>query len=189
MCLGVSVNKPLIGNLIIYIANKCGILYQTKLLKLLYLIDEESVRRTGVPITWLEYEVWAKGPVAKDVYYSKNVGENRFADYVSFSRNPNCQVITKKAFDDSEFTDNQLQIIDDVLSKYGSLSSEDLIQKTHEEGSLWSITKQHYGITFSGARKISDKVINLSQLIKDDGFKLTAYNAALESMELKAILE
>ena len=37
-------------------------LYSTKLIKLLYIIDEKSVLSTGTPISWLTYYVYKMGP-------------------------------------------------------------------------------------------------------------------------------
>ena len=64
MCLGIQVNKDKIGNLIVLLAGRLKPLYHTKLIKLLYLIDEEAVKDGGIPITWLDYKAWQYGPVS-----------------------------------------------------------------------------------------------------------------------------
>jgi len=43
-------------------------LSKTKLLKLLYLLEEFSVKKYHVPFLDLKFEVWQAGPVAKDVF-------------------------------------------------------------------------------------------------------------------------
>ena len=68
MDIGVEVNKEKIGNLLIYLAVHLNPLFHTKLIKLLYLIDENAVRDCGVPVTWLDYKVWQYGPVAPVIY-------------------------------------------------------------------------------------------------------------------------
>lgn len=190
MCLGMKANKDLIGNLIIYIANHCKNLHQTKLIKLLYLIDEESVRQTGAPITWLEYEVWEKGPVAKDVYFSKFNGSNRFCSYVDFKETSinNYQVVPKKGFNVSEFSEKEMNLIDNVLKLYGGKRSDELIDITHQEDSLWSKAKSENNIEFSNNCHLSDTIIDFKELIKNDGFKLTSYYASLENLEVRTIL-
>jgi len=189
MSLGITANKKLIANLIILLCDRIPYLCQTKLLKLLYLIDEESVRETGVPITWLEYEVWEKGPVAKDVYYSKNKCENRFNGYISFELSgERCYVKPLKQFDDSEFTRAELALINKIIDKFGSKTSNELIAYTHREGSLWSDTKKKNNIRFSNCNHISDAIIDFRQLIQDDGFKMTAYEAGLENIEIQSML-
>ena len=62
-----SINREKIGHCLIYFSKKQPISL-TKALKLLFLLDETSVKETGVPITWLDYYAWERGPVANDVY-------------------------------------------------------------------------------------------------------------------------
>ncbi|HWY33202.1 MAG TPA: type II toxin-antitoxin system antitoxin SocA domain-containing protein, partial [Nitrosopumilaceae archaeon] len=68
----------IILNLIVLHSN--GI-YITRLLKLLYLIDETSIKEIGVPATILEYNVAKNGPLAVDLWSDlKTV--NSFNNYV-----------------------------------------------------------------------------------------------------------
>jgi hypothetical protein len=66
-------NVDKIGNLIIYLVDKINEIYRqkvylTKLLKVLYIIDETAIKETGAPVTGLDYRVWKMGSVAFDVY-------------------------------------------------------------------------------------------------------------------------
>lgn len=185
MCLGITTNKHFIGNLLIYIANKIPCLYQTKLLKLLYLIDEYSVSNYGTPMTWLDYEVWELGPVAKDIYYSKNTFENRFADYIRFEKIEENKYIVSalKKCNLDEFSEMDLYIIDSVLAKYGSMSGKELINITHEPNSLWSKVKNEHNLSFKD-QKISDYTIDFTELISGDEVKLAIYNDAKENLIL-----
>src|SRR5688572_1795279 len=69
-----------IGNLLNYLSARISNLNMTKALKLLYLIDETSYMRTGVPVTWLDYKVWEMGPVAEELYnelrYDQSIIQN-----------------------------------------------------------------------------------------------------------------
>ncbi len=190
MCIGIKANRNLIGNLMIYITQQCGNVYLTKMLKLLYLIDEEAVRRIGRPITWLEYEVWEHGPVAPAVWFSKDDCYNRFYDYVKFqatsSNTYKIQAIDQ--FDDSDFSQIDLDIIDDVLSKYGKLSAKQLVQITHAPDSLWRKVVSEKGIVFNENCHSSSETIPFINLIKDDGYMLTSYYSALESITLQTTL-
>jgi len=56
-----------IGNLLNYLSTRIPNLNMTKALKLLYLIDETSYMRTGVPVTWLDYKVWEMGAGCRGV--------------------------------------------------------------------------------------------------------------------------
>lgn len=185
MCLGITANKHFIGNLLIYIANNIPCLYQTKLLKLLYLIDETSVCNYGTPMTWLDYEVWELGPVAKDIYYSKNEFENRFADYIKFVKTEDnkYRVIALKECDMGEFSEINLEIINSVLFQYGSMPANELVDITHKPQSLWSKIKNEHNLSFD-KQKISDYTIDFRELIADDKIKLAIYDDAKENLTL-----
>jgi len=190
MCLGMKVNKQLIGNIMILLAERCKPLYHTKLLKLLYLIDEESTKKTGAPMTWLDYNVWQFGPVAEDVYFSKVGGYNKFSGFVKFDLVSNNKYIIRPVakFDDSEFSDGDLKIIEDVIEKYGNLNTKQLVEVTHSKDSLWEKTKKTNRIQFSGQNKTSSINLNFSELLDGDGFKKTIYYNTLEVVELKSTL-
>lgn len=188
MSIGMAAKIDLIGNLIIYIADYCKKsstpLYQTKLLKLLYLIDEESVIQNGTPITWLDYAVWQKGPVPTDIYFSKLSHSNAFEKYVSFEDRSNRYLVVKKReFEDNNFSEIELEIIGSILSKYGKLTSDELIAITHKEGSLWSNIVEEKNIKFSQKNHTSNVCIDFSKLIAGDKFKQFNYWAARECLE------
>ena len=178
---GLKLNKDLVGNLMLLLAEKCQPLCQTKLLKLLYLIDEEATRRYGTPITWLSYRVWKLGPVAQDVFFAKYSGYNLFAEYVKFDCQGNTSIVKPAAaFDDSEFSDLDMEVISDVVKRYGNLPAKKLVEITHQKGSLWSNTKERRHISFTADNSTSEAEIDFSELL-DDGMKRTVYYNALES--------
>lgn len=61
-------DKEKLGNVVVYIANHVPDLSKTKLLKLLYFMEEYSVKRFHTPFLGLPFEVWQAGPVVKDVF-------------------------------------------------------------------------------------------------------------------------
>ena len=190
MCIGMKINKELIGNLIVLLADRCKPLYHTKLLKLIYLVDEESVRKTGTPMTWLSYNVWQFGPVSEDIYFSKIEGVNKFSEFIRFDPISEGKYIIRpvREFADSEFSDLDMQIIEDVIKKYGDLNTKQLIEITHAKGSLWEKTKRKYGVQFSNQNKTSSVTLNFSELLGEDEFKKTIYYNSLETIELQSTL-
>ena len=76
-----EVHKERVGQLINYLALKQKYLYCTKLIKLLYIIDEKSVLSTGTPISWLAYYVYKMGPVPEILWYSIKDGNELFGEY------------------------------------------------------------------------------------------------------------
>jgi uncharacterized phage-associated protein len=185
-----KVNKNLIGNILILLANNCRPLYLTKALKLLYLIDEEAVKKTGAPITWLSYNVWKFGPVTEDVFYSKSAGQNKFANFVRFESSSENKYIIKATaeFENSEFTKMDLEIIHYVIDQYGHLNSQELVRIVHKKGSLWYDTKEKNNIVFTKENSTSDIELNFAELLNNDGFKKTAFYCTLENIELQSTL-
>jgi len=192
MYIGGKANKAFVGNLILYLAEKCAPLGHTKLLKLLYLIDQESTIKRGYPMTWLSYKVWSLGPVSEDVYFSKNSGCNKFSEYVKFvtEDDRSCKIIPKSKikFDDSEFSDSDMDIIDSIIAKYKSKTSRQLVEVTHSKNGLWDKFKKLYGLKFTEDNKTSDVEIDFSELIKDDKFKKSLFLSDKENMELHSVV-
>ena len=184
MCIGIKVNKELIGNLMILLAERCKPLYHTKLLKLLFLIDEESVRKTASPITWLNYKAWKLGPVNEDVFLTKFSGFNKFDKYVRFEfiDEKRCIVRPVAKFNGSEFCDMDLEVIESILNKYGRKNSEELINILHGKESLWSKAVKDNSLVFSETNKTSDIDIDFSDML-EDGLQRTVYFSTLENLE------
>lgn len=142
-----EINK--IGNTIIYFADKLQPISKTKLLKLLYLTEEESVRKHAMPFLNLDFEVWQYGPVAKDIYVDVSSTEQYLLrDFIqTHVDDENRTFINPKvAFDDEEFSDAELSLLDHVLSKYGNLNAEQLVEITHRPHSPWTLTAKQHGV-------------------------------------------
>ncbi|GHT50651.1 hypothetical protein AGMMS49982_06360 [Bacteroidia bacterium] len=190
MCIGMKVNKNLIGNLAILLAERCKPLSHTKLLKLLYLIDEEAVNRTGSPVTWLSYNVWQYGPVSEDIYFSKMEGYNKLSEFVRFDTLPDntVEIMPIAKFSNGEFCEIDLEIIDDIIGKYGNMTAKQLVEITHAKGSLWERTKTAHDIQFTDSNKTSDITLDFAKLVGDDGFRKSVYYATVENIELASTL-
>ena len=67
MSLGITANREKNGALLAYIASNIPGINLRKLLKVVYLIDEQFMKLRGFPLTWFDYYAWAKGPVAPEV--------------------------------------------------------------------------------------------------------------------------
>ena len=71
-----------LGNGLIYLIEKMGFLPKTSLLKLVYILDEYSVKKRGFPMFNLQYEIWKYGPVCQDLYIEFNDGASLLKDYI-----------------------------------------------------------------------------------------------------------
>ena len=188
-----------IGNCLIYFCQKKNIPLSTAL-KLLFLTDETSVKKSGVPITWLEYNACERGPVACDIYFEVNRLANKeikdkkltLNDYVDTSiieevDSRHVRISPKKEFDDSEFSDYDIEILEEVLNKYGDMSANKLSSITHRKNSLWDKVRvannlEHY---FKVTKtQYSPYPVDFISLI-DTESKKAAYQAAYESLSFQ----
>ena len=118
--------KQKLGNAIVYIAKHTSSLSKTKLLKLLYLMEERMALKYHVPFIGLPFEVWQAGPVAKDVFIDLSDGPFLLKDFVKTSyRDGGIFVEAKTDFDDSEFSECEIALMDEVLAKYGSMTASE----------------------------------------------------------------
>lgn len=131
-----DINK--LGNTVVYIASHTENLSKTKLLKLLYFMEEYSVRRFHTPFLGLPYEVWQAGPVVKDVFIDLSETPVLLDGYINKRIVGDATYIqAAKEFCDDEFSDNDMVVMQEVLKKYGKMSAKELVGLTHQKGTLW----------------------------------------------------
>ena len=138
MCRMTKNDKEKLGNTAVYIASHTKNLSKTKLLKLLYFMEEYSVRRFHTPFLGLPYEVWQAGPVVKDVFIDLSENLVILDGYVTKEVVGDATyILPAKSFSDDEFSDNDLFVMDEVIRKYGDKTAKELVGITHRKGSLW----------------------------------------------------
>lgn len=169
-----------IGSLLAYISSRIKDINLRKLIKLVYLIDEKSVCDRGIPITWLDYYVWKKGPVAPCIYELKNNG-GKFSNFVSVLRNRENKVIIIPSINELDssllFSRKELKLINEIIDEYGNLSADNLSLITHEINGLWYCAKKRHNINFEHSSQTNIK-LDLRELIKKDQEKINVYNDA-----------
>ncbi len=185
MSFGYTVNKEKNGVLLAYLAERIPNVTLRKLLKLVYLTDEKFTIERGFPLTWFNYFAWKKGPVAPEVYGVKN---GSFADFVQCHRNSNDKyevspvggALTEDRL--NLYSRYEMNMIDEIISKYGSMSADELTDITHLENTLWSKVVNENKLTFSDSGR-SDCEIHLNRLIEGDEEKEEVFEDALEYMQ------
>ena len=185
MSFGYTVNKEKNGVLLAYLAERIPNVTLRKLLKLVYLTDEKFTIERGFPLTWFNYFAWKKGPVAPEVYDVKN---GSFADFVQCHRNSNDKyevspvggALTEDRL--NLYSRYEMNMIDEIISKYGSMSADELTDITHLENTLWSKVVNENKLTFSDSGR-SDCEIHLNRLIEGDEEKEEVFEDALEYMQ------
>ena len=168
-----------IGNTIIYLAEKIQPLSKTQLLKLIYLIEEVSVKKYGMPFLNLRFDVWKFGPVSRDIY-AELTGEtfllSKFIDKYQGADNAT-YIKSITAFSDDEFSDNEIELLDLVISHY-NLNATQLVKITHRKHSLWYTTaKKHNVLEYleEGVMNTTDFEIDFSDLLIDEPEKKAFY--------------
>lgn len=124
-------------NALLYFAQKIKPLYLSKAMMLLYLADEKAMKDSGVPITWLTYKAWKSGAGTYDI---KQKGLEEFAiEQVDLADRDmafpeGISQSSKKNFDDSNFSDYEIDILQWVIDQYGKYSAKQLRAILHKRG-------------------------------------------------------
>ena len=147
MCKFSESNRRKLGNAVSYIAANASFPYKTEVLKLLFLMEERMVKQYHLPFLGIPFSTWRMGPVSVDVFEELSEGPVLLADFIALEFNgQGIKVTSKQAFCDDEFSDNEIKMMEDVMSEYGWMNSEQLIAETNKEGSLWHQTAQEEGL-------------------------------------------
>lgn len=191
MSIGLIINKEKVGALLAYICIKIPDMHLRKLLKILYMIDEESVRQRAIPVTWLEYQAWEKGPVAYEVYDAK-VGA--FGDYIRCEKQDDgkwhVNAVAKHPYimekDLQQASEWELELVDQIIERCKDMSADQLTEETHTPESLWSKVVAQHKIDFS-LNPRTDYVVDLNALNESDDLK-AVYEDAEDSIRMQAFL-
>jgi uncharacterized phage-associated protein len=168
-----------IGNTIIYLSKNIEKLSKTKLLKLLYILDEISIKKSGIPILNLKFKTWKFGPVSEDIFVELSSEPSFLKDY--FHKQivgEHLYILPNGEFCDDEFSQNDLDLMDFVIKEFGNKTAKELINYTHRENAPWYITaKRNAVLELLQNEQINNTelVVDMSELVKYDERKLALY--------------
>ena len=190
MSLGITSNKEKVGALLAYLCVRIPDIELRKLLIILYMIDEESVRLRAIPVTWLEYYAWAKGPVAHEVYEVKN---GAFANYLRCEKRVDgkwhVNALVQHAYqlekNMQKLSQWEKDLVERIIERCKDLSADQLTDETHTSDSLWSKTVAENHLVFSEESK-TNVVIDLNRLNDEAGAAM--YEDAEDCMRMQAFL-
>ena len=181
-----------LGNGLIYLIDKMGVQPKTSLLKLVYILDEFSVKQRGFPMFNLQYEIWKYGPVCKDLISEFNDGASLLKEFIKTDIKKDPTLISPVAtFNDDEFSDSDIYILDEIVKNFSGKNVKYLVNYTHQSNSLWYITAQKYGVLESllkEERNSTDFKIDFADLVAHDENKLAFYHDHLEFLNFTASL-
>lgn len=179
-----------LGNTLIFLCNQIAPitpLSKTHLLKLIFIIEELSIKKSGIPFFDLRFDVWKLGPVAKDIYVDLSDEPQLLSEYISKEcKGGNIFIVAKKEFSDDEFSDNELALLNEICERFKYCTSGELVNFTHRRNTPWYKTALKNGILElleSGKMTTSEIQIDMSEMIEDDKDKLALYLSHKDFMQ------
>ena len=166
--------KEKLANAIIYFAEKIPDLSKTKLIKLLYLLEESYVKEYNIPFLDIDFEIWQAGPVNRETYIELSDEPIILKGYIRrefLPDSPNVYIKSIKKFSDDEFSDNEIEMMDFIITHFGNKTATELVDYTHRPGSAWyNITKKTGLLTLfeNNIRNSSEEKINFEIFCKDE---------------------
>lgn len=170
-----------IGNTIIYLSDAIGPLSKTKILKLLYILDELSIKKSGIPFFNLTYKVWKFGPVSEDVFIDLSTDLSMLKSYISEEEGKLYTSVSE--FNDDEFTNNDVKLMNFVIEKYGNSTAKELVNFTHRKNAPWylaAVENEVLELLSSETINNTEIIIDFSSLIAHDESKKMIYDSYLE---------
>lgn len=166
-----------VGNAIVFFAEKIQDLSKTKLLKLIYLTEEMFIRRYKIPMFRLEFDIWQAGPVSRDIYIDLSDEQpSLFSNFITTESNEKATYIKPiSSFSDDEFSDNELQVLQVICEKFGTMTAKSLVEYTHRKTSLWyKIAKEKDLLEGfeQGYSKSSDEKIDFTRILDEAGIEM-----------------
>lgn len=147
-------------------------------------MEEQMVVKYHVPLLAIPFNVWRMGPVSVDVFEELSDKPQLLEAFVSLKNTGKGNIVKPKTpFNDEEFSDAELEVMESVMSKYGKLNSDQLIDLTHREGSLWWNAAKENGLL----QDFEAKRANCSNVLIDFGKELCDDNRAFyeECLEVR----
>ena len=173
-----------IGNSMIFLSKEIPNISKTKMLKLIYLLDELSIKNSGIPFFNLQYKAWKLGPVSEEVFIELSDKPLRLGNYIDIQHTENGSfVLPKSDFCDDEFSDNDIDLLEYVVKKYSAITAKQLIEYTHSPNSPWrNATEENgvYDLLERGDINNTEIVIDMSCLVSHDERKKSIFEQYVE---------
>ena len=181
-----------LGNALIFLCEKSlsagETVSKTHLLKLVFIIEEISVKTYGIPFFDLRFDVWKLGPVSKDLFVELSEEPAMLSDFIRREvRDNNTYIYPKKAFSDGEFSDIEMELLQKVSERFLYCTATELINVTHRKDSPWYKAAAEHGVLElleTGQMTTTNIEIRLSESIEDDEKKLALYKEHKEFLSL-----
>jgi len=180
------------GNSLIFLSEGVSEFNRTKLLKLLFFIEEKSIQEYGTPFFGIDFKLWQFGPVAEDVYNDLEYRDLRLLNEFIY-KNPWDEYVKVKEFDDNEFSNNDIKILEDIVNFARHKKAQNMVAITHHKNSLWTRSAIKYQVLDILLHKKDSKTnynIDFNLLFEGQNNILSEkYLSALENIEFSQNLK
>ena len=134
-------------------------------------MEEYMVKRYHVPFLAIPFEVWQAGPVAKDIFIDLSDGPILLKDYVTTEIKETATYIKAiKAFNEDEFSECEIEMMDEILRIYGDKTAKQLVEEVHQKHTLWYTVAERHGLLdefTNGQSNNSSFIIDFSEGLTD----------------------
>jgi len=182
-----------IGNTIIYLSNELKTLSKTKILKLLFIIEESCIKKYGYPFFGIDFQIWKHGPVAKDIFIDLSEDQPEILKgYIEKDDKDPSSFKAAKTFNDDEFSDNDINLLDNVISFAKGKTAKALVNYTHGKNSLWrkcAIKNGVLELLEEEQINSTDYGIEFELLFEENSELLERYEASKENLEFSRRLK
>ncbi len=176
-----------LGNTLIYLSKNVGDFNKTKILKLLFILEESSIKRFGHPFFGIDFQLWKFGPVIKDVFIDLSDDNiSLLKNYIKKSEDNNSEFEAISEFKDDEFSDNDIYLMDIIIEFARHKTAKDLVDLTHNETSLWRRSAIKSGVLEqfeSNKLNSTEYLIDFSLLFENNSFLKDRYDNAIDNLE------
>lgn len=173
-----------IGNSLIYLSNRITNLSKTKALKLIYILDELSIKKSGIPFFNLKYKVWKFGPVSEEIFIDLSSDITILKNYVKKTNNGNDTIIEPIAdFKDDEFSEYNIELMDFVIEEFGNKTALKLVNHTHRKNAPWHNTAVKHSVLellLNETINNTEFIVDMSILVNHDQRKKAIYSDFIE---------
>lgn len=179
-----QINK--LGNTLIYLANNVGDFNKTKILKLLFLLEESAIKKYAHPFFGFDFQLWKFGPVLNDVFIDLSEENLTLLNgYIKRTAANKDEFESAAVFNDDEFSDNDILLMDMIIKFAKNKTAKDLVNHTHGEKSLWRQSAISSGVLemLETQKTSSTKyLIDFSLLFEEDSYMKERFNSSMENI-------
>jgi len=172
-----------LGNTLVFLSNRVSDFNKTKILKLLFLLEESSIKKYGYPFFGFDFQLWKYGPVLKDVYIDLSEDEPQLLkEYIKKDIDGYKPLVE---FNDDEFSDTDIDLMNTIIVFARHKTAKDLVRYTHDTNSLWRKSAIAHGILEeleSENINSTDKTIDFTLLFEDDDYRKSRFESSLENI-------